>query len=680
LNIKPLLIASFLTVFSFVHAQPVAKQLDTLSVHKHHAPILETIIKLINKHHYNGLWPDDSLSSQVFDNFFNFLDPGKLIFLESDIEPYESYRYQMNQFLLEQDLSIVFEISNLHRNQTLAWLHQADSLITCGFDFTVNEWFETDGNKKSWVTSFPEQQDRWRKHLKKQALDHKNAGKTDAEIENILREKYAQLGVDYQNYGANDYFMWFTNSFLRAIDPHTYYMTETAESKFNAALHLSWEGIGLLLTQHADSTFVKRIVPGSPASEIAALKSGTQLLCMSNDSTGFVEVSGWNLDKITQKLKGPRDTSVRLVVQNKGNIRDTIELKRNKIVDGQSGATSEVISITENHRAYPIGVIKIPSFYRDVAAIAEKDPEYKSLSKDVVAILESFRNDSVQGVVIDLRNNGGGNLQESIEFTGLFINEGPVVQTFDAHQRTAILSDHDDGKISYEGPLAVLINRHSASASEIFAAAIQDYHRGIILGERSYGKGTVQQTIDLDQLLYYRPRWSKLETSDQKAQKIEKKQTKGQFGAFKVTIAKFYRVTGNSTQLKGVTPDVVFNPASQNAIYGEIKYESALSWDRMPSAEFTPTNYIRSYKIDKLNKQYVIHQNQDHTLQKLASAPYGSKVSLLLREKPAANLAKGSNASKRAVHITQSKEQNEKLSKDPGLKESLRLLVALMEM
>jgi carboxyl-terminal processing protease len=405
----------------------------------------------------------------------------------------------------------------------------------------------------------------------------KLAGKKDADIRTTLDKRYANYMDRLRQLNSEDVFQTFMNAYAMAIEPHTNYLSPRSAENFDIAMKLSLEGIGAVLQRDDDYTAIREIVPGGPAALSSKLKVGDRILSVGQGEGGsLTDVIGWRLDDVVDKIRGAKDTTVRLEVLPADAGPDgkhfTIALVRKKVSIEEQAAKSSVIDVKDGEVSRKIGVISLPTFYQDFDARRRGDKEYKSATRDVARILAELKKQNVDGVLVDLRNNGGGSLSEATDLTGLFIGKGPVVQVRSANGRVEEEQNTDTG-MAWSGPLAVLINRNSASASEIFAAAIQDYGRGLIVGENSYGKGTVQNLVDLDQV---------------------KGNEKPAFGELKMTIAQFFRVNGGSTQLRGVSPDIAFPLTGDFEQNGEQAFDNALAWTSIAAAGYTPSANLSS--------------------------------------------------------------------------------------
>jgi carboxyl-terminal processing protease len=409
----------------------------------------------------------------------------------------------------------------------------------------------------------------WRKRVKNDWLRLKLAGKDDKNIVDILDKRYDGFRKRLGQIKSADAFQTYMNAYTMAIEPHTNYMGPRAAEDFDISMRLSLVGIGAVLTESDDFPTIRELVPGGPAALSGLLQIGDHIAGVAQGASGaMTDVQGWRLDDAVQLIRGAPDSVVVLDIlpadAGPDGIHKLVTLIRKKVSLEQQAAKSSVRSVTDGKVSRRIGVITLPSFYEDFAARQKGAKDYKSATRDVARLLDELKKDKVDGMLIDLRNNGGGSLAEAVELTGLFIGKGPVVQQRDAGGAIAVESDTDPG-IAWNGPLGVLINRGSASASEIFAAAIQDYGRGLIIGEPSFGKGTVQTVIDLDRVA---------------------KNSKPQFGELKLTVAQFFRINGGTTQLRGVTPDILFPSTSGAEDFGESSFDNALPWTQIKAADY----------------------------------------------------------------------------------------------
>lgn len=545
------------------------------------------VTKIFSGYHFRKFSVNDSLSNKMYENYINEIDRGKLYFLASDTQYFEKYRYNLDEALNNGDLVAAFDIYNVFRKRYRERSTYIDKFLSDPkFDYTVDESFNTDREKATWAKTTDELNEVWRKLLKNEALELKISGKADTSIVKLLRDRYKNRERNLGRFRSEQVFQMYMNAFCEVLDPHTRYFSPTDSDRFKQDMYKSLEGIGALLREDGNYIKVAEIIPGGPAFKDKRLKKDDRIIGVAQGDEGkFEDIVGWYVDDAVKKIKGNKGTVVRLQVLAADalptDLPKEIKLVREKINLQESRAKKEIVTVNHNKRTYKIGVINIPSFYRDFDAAGKRDKDFASTTRDVQKLIDSLKTENVEGIVIDLRNNGGGSLTEANLLTGLFISKGPVVQVKESAGEIEVQTDQDPA-VAYDGPLAVLINRFSASASEIFAAAIQDYKRGIILGEQSYGKGTVQTMVDLNQ-------W--LRDSDK-------------LGQINITVAKFYRVNGSSTQRKGVTPDIEFPSAFSAAEYGESSQPTALPWDQIPTARFDVSNALTAKQVEKLKEKY----------------------------------------------------------------------------
>ena len=546
----------------------------------------QVITQFISHYHYKKQPLTDSLSAAIFKEYINDLDNNKLYFLASDIEGFEKYRNKLSDYLKDGNLTPAFEIFNVFKNRLNERMKYIDELLKRKFDFTKNETFTPNREKADWAKTKDELDELWRERIKNDELNMILSGKDAKNVADVLAKRYHNYHKIILQYDAEDVFSLFINSFTQVYDPHTDYFSPAAAANFSINMKLSLEGIGASLRQDNDYTVVASIIAGGPASKSGLLKEEDKIVGVAQGDNGeMVDVIGWRLDDVIQLIRGKKGTVVRLQIQHAkdgpGDPPTTIRLVRDEVKLEEQAAKDEILNVQENGVNFKMGVIKLPSFYTDFEGQRLGKPDYKSTTRDVRAILSKFKQEKVDGVIVDLRNNGGGSLQEAISLPGLFIKDGPIVQVKNSANMVEV-DKNPDPNIVYDGPLAVVVNRFSASASEIFAAAIQDYGRGLILGSNSYGKGTVQNMIDLNHSIM---------TSDKN------------LGQLKLTIAKFYRINGSSTQRLGVKPDISFPSPYSAKEFGESSQPSALPWDQIPSSHFNRFSDL-SKIIPKLEEKH----------------------------------------------------------------------------
>ena len=542
--------------------------------------------------HYRKQAIDKDLSERIFENYLDSLDSQRIYFLTIDIESFEPYRHRLDSALKTGQLDPGFNIYNRYQQRVIERLQYLISTIDNGIeklDFNKNESLLTDRKEQPWLTSKEELDDLWRKRLKSAVLALKLNGKTDKEIVKSLTTRYeSQLHRVLQARGE-DAFQAYMNAFTGVYDPHTTYFSPRTSENFNINMSLSLEGIGAVLQSDNEYTKVLRLVPAGPAAKQGQLSPADRIVGVGQGKDGkVVDVVGWRLDEVVDLIRGPKHSIVRLEVIPSGsqdeNHTKIINISRDKVKLEEQAAQSQVIELEKDGKKHRIGVIDLPAFYADFKAMQEGDPNYKSTTRDVKKLLKELEEEGIDGLVIDLRNNGGGSLQEANMLTGLFIEEGPTVQIRNSRDRVDVMKDPDP-ELVYGGPLVVLVNRMSASASEIFAGAIQDYGRGVIMGSQTFGKGTVQSVRSLNH------------------------------GQIKITQAKFYRVSGGSTQHKGVMPDILLPSAIDKTEIGEDALPEALPWDAIAPVEHTKyTSTVDTLDQLKSRHDTRFHATEDYKL------------------------------------------------------------------
>jgi len=533
--------------------------------------------KVLSRYHYKHIALDDNLSSQIFDNYLKELDGEKVFFLQADIDHFAYARTKLDDAILDKDLSTPFAIFNLYQQRIAERFTYARSLLKKGFDFKIKESYQYTRKNAPWPKSEVELNDLWRKRVKNDWLRLELAGKDNKSIVDTLGKRYDNTLNSLSKVKSEDVFQDFMNAYAMAIDPHTNYFGVRASEEFDISMRLSLVGIGASLYDKDEYTTIKELLAGGPATLSRKLKAGDRIVGVGQGQNGpITEIMGWRIDDAVALIRGAEDSVVRLDVlpaeAGTDGKHKLISLVRKKITLDKQAAKKSIIEVKDGGVTRHIGVISLPEFYQDFAAHQKGDKDFKSATRDVSRLLDELKKDKVDGVLVDLRNNGGGSLDEAIELTGLFVGKGPVVQQRDSEGNITVDSDTSAG-LAWNGPLGVLINRASASASEIFAAAIQDYGRGVVIGEPSFGKGTVQTVADLDQIA---------------------KHDKPEFGEIKMTIAQFFRINGGTTQLRGVTPDINFPSMTDAEEFGESSFDNALPWSQIKAADYTPSGDLTS--------------------------------------------------------------------------------------
>src|SRR5688500_7222461 len=516
---------------------------------------------------------DDTLSADMYKRYLEALDGGKQFFTAKDIAKFDAYKLKFDDAIKSGDLAPAYAMFATYRQRFDARVAYARNLLKQDiFTFNGNDRFEYDREDAPWAADDTALDALWKQTVRNDWLRLKLAGKTPEDIRKTLDKRYVNMAKGVAELKGEDVFQTFLNSYANAIDPHTDYFTPRTADNFNMTMSLSLEGIGAVLQQQDDVVAIREIVPGGPAGKSQTLKPGDRIVAVGQGESGAMEdVIGWRIDDVVAKIRGAKGTKVRLDVipaeAGLDSAPNRLVLVRDKVRLEDQAAKSKVITIPAANGApqQRIGVIELPGFYQDFEGRRKNSNDYASATRDVARLLEKLRGEKVDGVVLDLRNNGGGSLNEAIELTGLFIDRGPVVQVRESGGRVSVEGDSDSG-IAWEGPLAVLINRGSASASEIFAGAIQDYGRGLVIGETTFGKGAVQNLVAID-------RWPANEGR--------------QFGQVKLTIAQFFLPGGSSTQNKGVVPDIAFPVTVDASEFGESTYDNALPWSKIAAVEHT---------------------------------------------------------------------------------------------
>ena len=516
---------------------------------------------------------DDTLSADIFERYLESLDGSKMFFIAPDIARFARFKDRMGGAIKAGELDPAFAIFALFQERVAQRVDYARGLLNQDiFDFSGDDRWYYDREDAPWAASEAEVEQLWKQSVRNDWLRLKLAGKDPDAIRKTLDKRYANLGKTLQQLDSTDAFRSFLNAYTASIDPHTDYFDPRSAERFNQSMSLSLEGIGAQLQKQDDVVVIRELIAGGPAKASGKFTPGDRIVGVGQGKSGPMEdVIGWRIDDVVEKIKGPKGTQVRLDVIPAAMSMDTeptrVLLTRAKIRLAEQAAKSEILTLPAKDGAPErrIGVIKLPAFYQDFEGRRKHSDDYASATRDVARLLEQFRGEDVDGVVMDLRSNGGGSLNEAIELTGLFIDQGPVVQVRESGGRVNVEGDRDPG-VAWDGPLAVLVNRGSASASEIFAGAIQDYGRGLVIGETTFGKGTVQNLVDLD-------RWPGNEGK--------------RYGQVKLTIAQFFLPDGSSTQNKGVVPDIAFPVMVDASEFGESTYDNALPWTRIAGVPHT---------------------------------------------------------------------------------------------
>ncbi len=515
-----------------------------------HATASKRITSRLTRSHYKHFSLNDAFSEAIFNRYIEMLDYNKNIFTQADIDSFQEWSVLLDDQLKSGNNTVAFDVYNLANERRFDQFAYALTLLDKEITFEADESMQLDRSEAAWPKNQAEVDELWRKRVKYDALNLKTTGKDWSEIKETLEKRYNNAMKRISQTKSEDVFQLYMNAFAREVDPHTSYLSPRNAEQFQSEMNLSLEGIGAVLQMIDDYTVIRSTVAGGPAAKSKQLGDGDRIIGVAQDKKEMVDVIGWRLDDVVQLIKGPKGTKVRLEIlpEAKGAKSYDVTIVRDKIRLEDRAVKSEIIE----QDGKKIGVLEVPSFY-------------VGLSKDTDKLITELNEKNVDGIVVDLRNNGGGALSEATALTGLFIKSGPVVQVRDSYGRIEQNSD-TDGQISYQGPMTVLVNRYSASASEIFAAALQDYGRAIVLGENSFGKGTVQQHRSLNHIY---------DLFDK------------ELGYVQYTIQKFYRINGGSTQHKGVIPDIPFPTAIVPEETGESVEDNALPWDKIKPASYS---------------------------------------------------------------------------------------------
>ena len=583
---------------------------EPLEPEQRHENIGELVTTFIQKSHYNHIAVDDELSSRVMDRFLDELDRNRMYLLASDVEFFEKYRYELDDLVRNRPLNPVFDMFSVYRTRVRERFEFAIGLLDVEPDLTIDEEYQFDRTESPWAQTSQELDELWRKRVKNDTLNLALTDKPWEESREVLRKRYGRYLKRMQQTNSDDVFETFMNAFAHTLDPHSSYLSPRNSEEYRIQMSLSYFGIGASLQTEEDYVQIVNIIPGGPASIDGSLGPKDRIIGVAQNVDGdMVDVIGWRLDDVVDLIRGEADTVVRLQIIPAGALpghsNKEISLTRGQVKLEERAAQSEILTVPSEGRDWSIGVISVPSFYRDYRALSSGDKNYTSTTRDVKRLIFELEEEGIDGLIIDLRDNGGGHLTEATALSGLFIDNGPVVQLKNSSGRISRLDDPDPvARVAYNGPLAVLTNRFSASASEIFAAAMQDYQRGVIIGQKTFGKGTVQNLYTLDQ--YLQPEGDK------------------GYGQLTLTIGKYYRVTGESTQHRGVNPDIVLpSPIDADQI-GESVRDSALPWDTIQTTRFRAGDPLDS-TIDSLTATHIDRTKDDPNYQYLVQYIEGDR-------------------------------------------------------
>tara|TARA_B100001540_G_scaffold117914_1_gene105662 strand:+ start:1566 stop:3632 length:2067 start_codon:yes stop_codon:yes gene_type:complete len=633
------------------------------------------IYQLLSKYHYKKINLDDSLSEKILKKYINSLDPNKEYFFNSDINYFNQYKYQMDDYVMSGYLEPAYEIFTVYNERVKNRIGYVYSLLENEPNFSLDEDLIFDRKNSSWFIDVNEMDDYWRKKIKNSILNLKILGKDWKSNKETLDKRYKRFEKTISQFNSEDVFEMFINSYAELFDPHTNYFSPVNADRFEINMSKTFEGIGARLQQDVEYTTIFQIMPGGPAYRNKELEKGDRIIGVGQGEEGvFEDIIGWRLDDVVSKIKGPKGSVVQLLVLKKeSNIDDypdTVRLVRDRVDVVDEDATFDIIPYRANNKNYNVGIIKIPSFYINFEEAQRGKKDYKSVTRDVKRCIDSLNALSVDGIIIDLRNNGGGSLQEAIDLTGLFIETGPVVQIKSSSGRIEVEKDFDRS-IHYNGPLLVLNNSFTASSSEIFSGALKDYNRGLVVGESTFGKGTVQNLIDLDRFF---------------------PNSNLQFGQLKITLAKYYRVSGGSTQKIGVEPHIEFPNIYDRSIYTENSRNNALEWDKIRDITFDKINYINEPLVNHLNATFqndiksdssfinylsYVEDTKENRKKKKISLNYSKRIT---EKKANDDKSNSLNTTVKITEIFPIKEEAllKKVQNDLYLRESVRLFVEML--
>ncbi len=568
-------IVALLLTLSFslaaVAIAPIEKQSEQTALYRE-------ILDRLATRHYRGQEINDELSARYLSTYIEMLDPLKSYFLAADINDFSQWQTTLDDLASRGDVTPGFYMFNRLRDRMLGQLQANIELLESDyeFDYSVDEVIVLDGEDRQWMQSAEQQRDYWRKRIKDSMIRLLINDKEPEKARELLIKRFNNQIKQMEQRDSQDVFQLYANALASLYDPHTSYFSPRTTENFQINMSLSLEGIGAELRTEDEYTKVARVIPGGPADLQGILKAEDRIIAVGQEDDELVDVIGWRIDDVVQLIRGAKDSTVRLEVIGGGSDSSdstkVIAIVRDKVKLEEKSAQSKIIKIDQDGTELKLGVIDIPAFYMDFEAYRKRDPEYKSTTRDVYNLLMELREEQVDGIVLDLRNNGGGSLHEATMLTDLFIDAGPVVQIRNAYQRVS-RDQRATMRAAYSGPLVVMINRLSASASEIFAGALQDYDRAIVVGSQSFGKGTVQDVTGLSS------------------------------GQLKLTVSKFYRVSGDSTQHRGVLPDIEFPSVYDKDEIGESQQDNALPWDNIHSVPFKPSRGVKQY-IETLTAEH----------------------------------------------------------------------------
>ncbi len=637
------LLLTCVTAFTlFAASYSYSTTTNALAPEKQHNRATKLITHFLDKYHYKDFNIDNSLSDQILSSYIEALDPNRSYFYQKDIDSFQIFRFKLDDAISKTELSPPFQMFRLYQARVDERVLFALDQLKTKFDFEVDEELIIDRSELDWANSNHELNEIWRKRVKNDVLTLKLADKKPAEIKETLEKRYKGIAKRSEQIDAEDVYQLFINAFASTLEPHTNYLSPRTSENFEIRMSLSLEGIGALLRTDGEYTVVEKVIPGGPAELSDLLHSSDRIVGIAQqDERTFKDVVGWRLEEVVQLIRGAKGTDVKLQILpgDEGQAAKIKEIKitRDKIKLEEQAAKSEVIKIEEDNQEYKIGIVDVPTFYIDFAAYQRGEKDYRSTTRDVDKLLTDLKSEKIDALILDLRGNGGGSLTEATQLMGLFIDEGPIVQVQDSSGHIEVHRDRDNN-ISYYGPLVVLVDRYSASASEILASAIQDYHRGIVVGETTFGKGTVQQLVDLNNFS---------SSNDVK------------LGQLKATIAQYFRIDGGSTQHQGVIPDIDFKTIFQDEEHGERALKNALPASEIAAVE----HHIGDIDMQVINHTSERHKNRIKTNEKFNSLLEIFQLDYKVRNQKTVSLLE-STRKKEYKNVEATREEYQALLKD----------------
>lgn len=596
----PFFLTKFLLLLAFAPLAVLADpaKLPPLEPQPQQGLIEQLVATYASRMHYANKELNDALSQEIFERYMESLDPTKVYLSAADIKQFDKYRTTLDDALKSGNVEPAYEIYRVLRQRIIERIDGAIALLEEKPDFTVDETFAFDRRNAEWAKDSAELDEYWRKRMKNEALGLILADKDWAEAQETLQKRYANFRRRVLQVNSNDVFEMFINSYVQTLDPHTVYFSPRDSEEFEIRMSLSYEGIGASLQTEDEYVSIVRTLPGGSAHKSGTLKPKDRITAVGEaDDGSMTDVVGWRLDDVVKLIRGPKGSIVRLQVlpagAAPGGEERIVELERSEIKLEEQAAKSRVVEMPHGDTVRRMGVVQVPAFYLDYRSKMMGKEDYRSTTRDVRRLIKDLEAEGVDGLIMDLRDNGGGSLQEAAELTGLFIDRGPVVQVRSTSGHLEVIEDKSGG-VAWDGPLVVLVNRFSASASEIFAGAMQDYGRGLVVGSRTYGKGTVQNLFDLNRLV----------------------NTENSLGQLKMTVGKYYRVTGSSTQHRGVEPDIALPSEINKEEIGESSRKTALPWDEIqPAAKLQKVSLGARDRLTDLQAAIRDRQAQDELFQ-----------------------------------------------------------------